>query len=98
MNDFIRDNSASLASDIADIGLPASAFGINDAVTALLPIPPDLEDDWLYSEAATEAVRCPSMDLRVHCSGTGTNGNYTETAPIGVLVHEIRVVTRTPSS
>ena len=98
MSDFIRDNSASLRSDIADIGLPAKVFGINDSVTALLPIPSGLEDDWLYSEAAGERVRCPSMDLRVHCSGTGTNGNYTETAPIGVLVHEIRVVTRTPSS
>ena len=96
MNTYIRNNSPAIAEALADMGMTPAQVGINDSVTALLPTPPGLTNSWLYSEDAGESFRCPSIDLRVACGGTGRGGNFTETAPIGVLVHEIRVVTRVP--
>lgn len=51
-------------------------------------------DDWLYSEHARGLTSCPfPIDLRVICSGLGVRGNYTETAPVGIIVHEVRTQT-----
>ena len=52
--------------------------------------------DWTYSAAAASTAGCPPVDLRISCT-TENEGNYTETEPIGVIVHEARVVTRPPS-
>ncbi|MCY4620739.1 MAG: hypothetical protein OXD34_02720, partial [bacterium] len=54
-------------------------------------------DDWLYSEAAEGLTGCPfPIDLRVACGGSNNAGNYTETTPVGIIVHEVRVETRPP--
>ena len=54
-------------------------------------------DDWLYSEAAEGLTGCPfPIDLRVDCGGSSNAGNYTETTPVGIIVHEVRVETRPP--
>ena len=62
----------------------------------LIPRLPSQDDEWLYSAAAGENYRCPPRDLRVTCGGSAGGVNYTETEPIGILVHEIRVSTVTP--
>lgn len=50
--------------------------------------------NWLYSEHARGLTGCPfRIDLRVDCSGEGLGGNYTETTPIGIIVHEVRTQT-----
>ena len=54
-------------------------------------------DDWLYSEHARGLTGCPfPVDLRVNCPGGGVAGNYTETAPVGIIVHEVRTRTVAP--
>ena len=54
-------------------------------------------DDWLFSEHARGLTGCPwPTDLRVICSGGGLAGNYTETAPVGIIVHEVRTQTVAP--
>ena len=65
--------------------------------TGLIPRLPYQDREWLYSAAAGENVRCPARDLRVGCGGHGTGVNYTESEPIGIIVHEMRVSTVTPS-
>ncbi len=65
--------------------------------TGLIPRLPYQDREWLYSAAAGENVRCPARDLRVKCGRRGTGVNYTESEPIGVVVHEMRVSTVTPS-
>jgi hypothetical protein len=53
-------------------------------------------DDWLYSEEAAGLTGCPGpVDLRVSCGGLDRHGgSYTETEPVGIIVHEVRTVTR----
>ena len=82
--------------------------GIHDVVGMEAGPPPRLRDpdllddmpvgeDWLYSEHARGLTGCPfSIDLRVDCSGGGVGGNYTETAPVGIIVHEVRTQTVAP--
>lgn len=53
-------------------------------------------DEWLYTPAAGPDVRCPPRDMRVDCAGGRESSNYTETEPIGILVHEVRVSTVAP--
>ena len=52
--------------------------------------------DWLFTEDATPTTACSPIDSRVVC-GSGETGNYTETEPVGVLVHEVQVRTVMPS-
>ena len=68
-------------------------FGLNDDLNGLLSIHGG------NSEAFFEVPRpCPAQDLRVVC-GSATNAvNYTETAPVGIVVHEARVMTRQASA
>ena len=54
--------------------------------------------DDLFAESRAATARCPNaIDVRVACGGTGSNYNYTETEPVGVMVHEVRVNTAMPS-
>lgn len=53
--------------------------------------------EYPFTTGAGNNFRCPPRDLRVSCGGTGESVNYTLTAPLGIMVHEARVVTRTPS-
>lgn len=70
---------------------------ITKTFTGLLRPHPPQSNEWLYSDAAGENYRCPPRDIRVSC-GSGINGiNYTQSAPIGILIHEVRVGTVMPS-
>ncbi len=69
----------------------------NRVFTGLIPRPPDLDNEWLYSAAAGENFRCPARDLRVSCGRHVGGVNYTESEPVGIIVHEMRVSTVTPS-
>ncbi|MXV90680.1 MAG: hypothetical protein F4004_08390 [Acidimicrobiia bacterium] len=84
-----------LIEDLARIGVttPAEA-GLLPDLRGLLPA--GSSEEWLYTDAAGSTVTCPPRDLRVHCGGTGESLNYTETEPIGILVHEMRVSTVAP--
>ena len=82
-------------------GLPLltpSELGLNDTLTAVLPLS-DIDDVTKYSGLRTERA-CRGTDVRIRCGhlfdGVGS-GNYTETEPIGVAVHEVRVATRPPN-
>ena len=68
-------------------------MGINSTLDGLLPRNSSVAD-WHYSAASGVNSLCPPPDLRVHCSGGSDTANYTETEPVGVLVHEMRVATR----
>ena len=52
--------------------------------------------DWLFTEEATRTTACGPIDNRIACAG-GESGSYTETDPVGVLVHEVQVRTVMPS-
>lgn len=88
---------ASLLSQISGAGLTPQAIGINDTLTALLPIPRGGDPDTLFSTRASVS-RCPPVDIRVRCTYPSGTGNYVTTEPIGVRVHEMRVSTVPPSS
>ena len=53
-------------------------------------------NDWMYREDVAHVATCPSFDVRIECSMSNVQ-DYTESPPIGVIVHEARVVTRAPS-
>ena len=85
--------------------ITAEEAGLVPAMTALLPHPAGaydshgkLTDEWLYTADAGAQYRCPSTDLRVRCGDSSRVGNYTETEPVGIWVHEVRVATRTPTT
>ena len=80
--------------------LQPSEVGLSDDLSTVLPLPPHPHDDaLLFNEDHAAAAGCRTWDFRVSCTGGsggyGT-GNYTETEPIGILVHEIRVSTVMP--
>jgi len=52
---------------------------------------PDRE--WLFTEDATSTAACGAVDVRVVCRSNRDTGNYTETEPVGVIVHEIQTRT-----
>ena len=68
--------------------------GINATMDALLP---RTNRETLFTTLSVQA-RCPSVDVRVRCTYGRGSGNYVETEPIGVTVHEMRVGTVTPSN
>ena len=87
-----------------DEGLQAADLGLDPSLTSVLPRPPHADptghtDEWLYSEEAGAQFRCPTLDLRVLCSGAGTtnSGVYGPIDPVGIRVHEVRVATRLPN-
>ncbi|MCY4664578.1 MAG: hypothetical protein OXC00_07935, partial [Acidimicrobiaceae bacterium] len=78
------------------IGLTLGEVGLEEADGVIrLRAPDDPATDWLYSEAAAGLTGCPwAIDLRVRCGGGSGGGNFTRSEPIGIVVHEIRTVTR----
>ena len=93
---------------VDEIGPDARAFGLLpglDGVTTEGIDPPDCavppialscvsSREWLFSEEATRTTSCPALDVRVACRiRPYGSGNYTETEPVGVIVHEVRVNT-----
>ena len=95
-----------LGLDAQDIGLEPGSIGVlglNPACgedgsmdRSLCPSLGSRDD--LFAEDRATTARCPdAIDVRVACGGTGSNYNYTETEPVGVMVHEVRVNTVMPS-
>ena len=86
-----------LRNALTNLRLGATDVGVNATLTDALP-PENPDDEWLYTSEAGDSFRCPAADVRIYCGGTiGDFGNYTETTPIGILVHEVRVATRAPN-
>ena len=71
---------------------------LNRTFTGLLPLTLQQDNEWLYSAAAGENYRCPARDVRVLCGASGEAVNYTETEPVGIVVHEVRVSTVMPDN
>ena len=91
--------------DCIQADLIASGFasptevGLERDLSALLEIPADSTRATLYTEEFAALTSCPApRDLRVSCNVGFNTGNYTETEPIGIIVHEVRVSTVTPST
>ena len=86
-----------VGTQLAAANLTPADVGLNDTLTAVLPAS-GLVGDSLFSGVATERA-CGGRDLRVRCITTTTStGNYTETRPIGIAVHELRIATLQPRS
>ena len=96
INNYLSGLSTQDRIDLLDdlgVSTPQEA-GINAAMDALLPF---TNQDTLFSTLSVQA-RCPPLDVRVRCLRATSSGNYVETEPIGVTVHEMRVGTVTPSN
>jgi len=79
-------------------GWDAAAIGLTDDLTDYRPL---LVSSTIGREAAytIEGPVCPSRDLRFYCTGGRIGSNsYTESEPIGIVVHEVRVATRSPNT
>ena len=83
-----------LSDNLVSMGVSPAEAGLKSDLSGLLAAGPS--EEWLYTAAAGPNVTCPPRDLRVTCAGTSESSNYTETEPVGVLVHEMRVSTVTP--
>ena len=83
-----------LSQDLSWASLSAAEAGLETDLSALSQVTQTAE--WLYTAAAGPNVRCPPRDLRVGCTGGAESQNYTETEPIGIVVHEVRVSTVAP--
>lgn len=97
MEEFTRNpsNRSWLLGQLNWRGLTLEDAGLEDAGGFITLRAPDVDTDWLYSETAGGLTGCPNpIDLRVHCGSSGGAGNYTETPPVGVVVHEIQTRTR----
>ena len=91
-------NRRAVAAQLAGWGATPLDVGLADDLSGVLPLGAR-NTAWRYS--GTEArFSCGGTDIRVYCesSRSGTAANYTETDPIGIAVHEIRVATRAPNS
>jgi len=99
LDDFLETqaNLARLKGHLNTLGLSFGEVGMEEGPPPALRPPDTPADDWLYSEAAEGMTGCPfPIDLRVVCGGSNNAGNYTETTPVGIIVHEVRVETRPP--
>ena len=97
---FLDDpnNTVRVEEMLDKVNLQAEEAGLESSLTALLAhAPGTFFDEWLYTVEADAQHRCPQTDLRVNCGGTDLVGNYTETEPVGIVVHEMRVATRVPN-
>lgn len=105
---FLSANVQDVRRWVRNTGKPPEDFGLQDdgatvkvRETGLDPnclIQPYCwsDRDWLFTEEATRTTACGPIDNRVACGG-GESGSYTETEPVGVLVHEVQVRTVMPS-
>ena len=91
-------NRGAVAAQLASWGATPEDVGLADDLSGVLPLH-GLNNDTRYSGTESR-FSCGGTDIRVYCTsgGSGTIANYTETDPIGIAVHEVRVATRTPNS
>ena len=73
-----------------------SEVGLRDDLSGVLPRPPTRAV--LFNEDFAPTAKCNPRDFRVRCAGSYGTGNYTETEPIGIMVHEVRVSTVMPTN
>ena len=101
INDYLRDNVREFEALMQEWGATPAQLGLAEPTVSgdpyqLLPRS-DLTSESIFS-GSESAFSCGGTDLRVSCSGGGgTFGNYTETDPVGVIVHDVRVATRAPN-
>ncbi len=81
-----------LKANLATLGLTAKQVGLKPDLDGLLPVE---SQEWLYTDNAGPNV-CPPRDMRLYCPSGSDSWNYTESEPIGIMVHEVRVSTVTP--
>ena len=86
-----------IRADLRTAGFTApSDVGLLNDLSDVLPSLTDRAA--LFNEDLAPTAACRPLDFRVVCSsGLGT-GNYTETEPIGIMVHEVRVSTVMPDN
>jgi len=91
IQNLLRDPLRATRWDAADIGL-------TDDLTDYRPL---LLSSTVRSDSpyTLDGPACPSRDLRFYCTGGRIGSNsYTESEPIGIVVHEVRVATRSPNT
>lgn len=88
------DTRAEISDLLAATGLEPADVGLNSTLDDYAPVDPDDAHELAYR---SPYARCPPLDLRYTCGG-GSSYNYTTSEPIGIMVHEVRVATRTPNS
>ena len=111
-NRTIRDKTREL---VTQQGLTPQQVGIEDSYSGVLGLastcgtgdpawdPPNCpalgDGPSLFDEEHAPVSSCPNIDQRVRCSSSDSY-NYTETEPVGVIVHEIqtRTVTAVPAN
>ncbi len=101
INDYLSNpaNRLAVEAQLATWEATPEDVGLADDLSGVRPLEDRNHRDTRYSESETR-FSCGGTDIRVYCATGGgeTIGHYTETDPIGVAVHEVRVVTRTPNS
>ena len=85
-----------LSSLLDQHNVSAAEAGVSNDLMSLLPRA-STSTEWLYSSSAGKQYLCPGTDIRVRCTNTNRTGNFTESEPIGIVVHEMRVATRVPA-
>ena len=93
-NDPILSNPDAIRRLMRDEGLQPEHLGLNDDLNGYLPLPMDVDQDTGYTLAG---LSCRDLRFTCHLGGGGSN-HYTESDPVGIVVHEVRVATRTPNS
>ena len=91
----------SVRDQLDEWGATPEDVGLRDTLDGVLPLT-GLNSDTMYSGTESQ-FSCAGTDIRVFCnykigSRTSDSKNYTETDPIGIMVHEVRVATRSPNS
>ena len=85
-----------LMEDILNMVSSVEEAGFNHDLRSIRTVP---DGNDLYRLTAPQTWRCPSQDIRIMCrTGTSPAFNYTETGPIGIIVHEARVITQAPEA
>ena len=101
INNTLRSSAVrdALAAQLAAANATPDVIGLNSTLTAVLPTTGfDADFETMFSGVRTERA-CGGSDVRIRCdSSTVGFGNYTESHPIGIAVHEVRVATRAPGS
>ena len=89
------DEQARVRERLDAAGLVPSDVGLTETLDGLAPPPRGVTDD--IFRASSDGLFYPFFDFRVQSIGDNSSTNYTESEPIGIVVHEVRVSTRAPT-
>lgn len=81
--------------NLAEANLTPRDVGLLDTLDGLAS-PSQGDADSLF-RASSDGLFYPFYDLRARSRGNTSSYNYTESVPIGLAVHEVRVATRAPN-